>query len=57
MEGLTLRDTNVNTYPKTLMIKTVQNRQRDRHTDNDTVWGAQKQTMHCTDYRWESDMG
>lgn len=37
MEGLTLQDTNVNTYSKTLMIKTVQNRQRDRQTDNDTV--------------------
>ena len=33
MEGLTLQDTNVNTYS----IKTVQNRQRDRQPDNDTV--------------------
>ena len=37
MEGLTLRDTNVNTYPKTVMIKKVRNRQRDRQTDNDTA--------------------
>ena len=32
MEGFTLRDTNVNTYPKTVMIKTVRNQQRDRQT-------------------------
>ena len=32
MEGFTLWDTNVNTYPKTVMIKTVRNQQRDRQT-------------------------